>query len=67
MSSKSRSSKSKRGGRVTAKGTPPTKKPKVARNVPPGELDPFDARVSGKVRGSKGRAARPITHHRGNR
>lgn len=61
------SSKSKRGGRVTARGTQPPKKTPAERRVLPATPDPFDERVTGKVRGASGRAARPLTHHRGNR
>lgn len=67
-SSKRSSSKSRRGGgRVTAKGTQPAKKPTVGRNTPPAAPDPFDERISGKVHRAHGRPARPITHNRGNR
>lgn len=66
MSSKSKASSKKRGGRTTAKGTQPTPK-KAARNVVDTTPDPFEDRTVGKVGRSKGRPARPITHHRGNR
>ena len=61
------SSKSKRGGRVTPKGTQPPKSAKVERNDPAATPDPFDEHVTGKVGKSRGRIARPITHNRGNR
>ena len=58
--------KKKRGGRVTPKGTanPAKKTPKTLQN-------PVEQKVTRHVPRQdaveKGRAARPITHHRGNR
>lgn len=61
------SAKSKRGGRVTPKGTKNPKKTRVEDGDAPAASESFTDSLPTKMQREGGRTPRPISHNRGNR